>query len=66
MPNRKFAVCFSKHNQLVVKESPINTQGVSLLSMEKISSQNEEGLEIVEKLLEIRWTEEEIRTTPST
>ena len=66
MLDGKFVVYFGNNNQLVIKESPIDTRGVSLLSMEKISSQNEEGLEIVEKLQEMRWMEEEIQITPST
>ena len=33
--------------------------------MERVSSHNEEGLEIVEELSEMRWIDEEIRTTPS-
>ena len=64
--DREFVVYFGNNNQLVIKESLIDTWGLSLLSMEKASSQNEEGLEIVEKLPEMRWTEEEIRATPST
>ena len=60
MPNREFVVCFGNNNQLVIKESPIDAWGVSLLSMQKDFSQNEEGLEVVEKLPEMRWIEEGI------
>ena len=31
-----------------------------MLSTERVSSHNEEGLEIVEKLLEMRWIDEEM------
>ena len=66
MSDRDFIICFCNNNQLVIKESPIDIQGVLLLNTKKASSQNEEGLEVVEKMPEIRWTDEEIRTTPST
>ena len=66
MPDGEFTVYFGNNNQLVIKESPIDTRGVPLLSTERVSSHNEEGLEIVEELSEMRWIDEEIRTTPST
>ena len=35
MLDKEFVVCFGNNNQLVIKESLIDTQGMSLLSMEK-------------------------------